>query len=93
MLLKEALIGNGVNHVYSVMHLDFMGIIFYTNIGNKQAFLVRKDPFSSIGDKPNFRITVSHDGIFLGTDIGIVQLGAIEILQYCRLSVLVRDKG
>ena len=30
---------------------------------------------------------------FLGTDIGIVQLGAIEILQYCRLSVLVRDKG
>lgn len=28
MLLKEALIENGVNHVHSVVHLDFMGIFF-----------------------------------------------------------------
>ena len=74
MLLKEALIGNGVNHVYSVMHLDFMGISFFAQMTEKTRFLPVKTHL--------IQVRMSHSILesplammvsILGTDIGVFQ--------------------
>jgi hypothetical protein len=92
MLLEEALTGNGVNPVYSPMHLVLMDILF-PQIGKTNNIPVHKDSFSSIGDKLNFIITFGLNESFVRNTYGIIQLGAIAILQYCCLFVLVSAKG
>ncbi len=71
-----------------------MGTIF-PQIAETTTFLVRKDSFNLIGDKPlNLESPLAMIVSILGTDIGIIQLlGAIAILQYCCLFVLVGAKG
>lgn len=72
-----------------------MGILPYTNNGNKQRFLSVKIHLVQLGinlqilELPFAMVVVS----ILGTDIGIAQLGAVKILQYCCLFVLVGAKG
>ncbi len=94
MLLKEALAGNGFNHVYSVRHLDFMGILFYTNNGNKQHFLSVKIHLVQLEiNLQILELPLAMVVSILETDIGIAQLGAVKILQHCCLFVLVGAKG
>jgi hypothetical protein len=74
------------------MHLDFMDGLF-PQIAKTNNIHVHKDSFGSIGDKLNLESPLAMIVPCLGMDIGIIQPGAIAILQYCCLFVLFRSKG
>ena len=73
------------------MHLDLMDI--FPQIAKKNNIYVHKDSFGSIGDKVNLELPLAMTVPCLGTNIGIIPLGAIAILHYCCLFVLVSAKG
>jgi hypothetical protein len=69
-------------------------VLFFHKWQKQTLFFVRKDSFNSIGDASlNLELPLAMVVSTLGIYICIIQLGAIEILQYCCLFVLVCAKG